>query len=43
MSQNPYQDDRGNKDRSITSGRPQGEIPLKKSGKTSRVEGDSLS
>ena len=41
MSGNPYQDDRGNKDRSITSGKAQGEIPLKKSGKTSRVDDDS--
>ena len=41
MSDNPYHDDRGNKDRSITSGKGPGEIPLKKSGKTTKVEGDS--
>ncbi|WP_372674645.1 ABC transporter ATP-binding protein [Aquicoccus sp.] len=38
---NPYRDDRGNKDRSITNPHGSGEIPLRDSGKTSRVEGES--
>ncbi|WP_137700472.1 ABC transporter ATP-binding protein [Marimonas lutisalis] len=38
-SDNPYQDDRGNKDRSITNPDGVGEIPSKTSGKTSPAEG----
>ncbi len=42
MSGNPYQDDRGNKDRTITNPRGQGkEFPVEGRGKTVRVEGDS--
>ncbi|KAA0920901.1 ABC transporter ATP-binding protein [Aquicoccus porphyridii] len=38
---NPYRSDRGNKDRSITNPHGVGEIPLRDSGKTSRVEGEN--
>lgn len=37
MSDNPYRDDRGNKDRSITNPDGLGEIPLRESGETAPV------
>ena len=42
MSKNPWQDDRGNKDRSITKARPPNEFdPAEKAGPAVKVEGDS--
>ena len=41
MGDNPYQDDRGNKDRSITKAHGVGETPLRKGGKAVKVEGET--
>ena len=41
MSRDPYQDDRGNKDRSITKAHGVGETPLRKGGKAVKVEGET--
>lgn len=41
MGDNPYQDDRGNKDRSITKTHGVGQTPLRKGGKAVPVDGDA--
>lgn len=40
MSDNPYQDDRGNKDATITNPHGRGEIPHRKGGKAVKVDGE---
>jgi branched-chain amino acid transport system ATP-binding protein len=41
MSDNPYHNDRGNKDVTITNPKGKGSLPHKKSGTATKVEGDS--